>query len=159
MHGNVVSLFERECSIQRRYQKIIEESPSPAVDDAFRADLCNATGKAVGYVGAGTVEFILAPDGGFYFLEMNTRLKVEHPLTECVTGRARCALRAHRCRSPGRVDGSELPDLRVFGVRPDRVLAPMPGTVVSVEVAPGRGQPGSGDRGPGGNENGTYAPR
>jgi acetyl/propionyl-CoA carboxylase alpha subunit len=87
--GNVVSLFERECSIQRRYQKIIEESPSPAVDDGLRADLGNAAvaaGKAIGYVGAGTVEFIMAPDGAFYFLEMNTRLQVEHPVTECVTG-------------------------------------------------------------------------
>jgi propionyl-CoA carboxylase alpha chain len=88
-HGNVVSLFERECSIQRRYQKIIEESPSPAVDDALRADLGNAAvaaGKAIGYVGAGTVEFVMAQDGAFYFLEMNTRLQVEHPVTECVTG-------------------------------------------------------------------------
>jgi acetyl/propionyl-CoA carboxylase alpha subunit len=88
-YGNVVSLFERECSIQRRYQKIIEESPSPAVDDALRADLGNAAvaaGKAIGYVGAGTVEFVMAPDGAFYFLEMNTRLQVEHPVTECVTG-------------------------------------------------------------------------
>jgi propionyl-CoA carboxylase alpha chain len=88
-HGNVVSLFERECSIQRRYQKIIEESPSPAVDEAMRADLgaaAVAAGKAIDYVGAGTVEFVMAPDGTFYFLEMNTRLQVEHPVTECVTG-------------------------------------------------------------------------
>ncbi|HEX7659066.1 MAG TPA: biotin carboxylase N-terminal domain-containing protein [Pseudonocardiaceae bacterium] len=88
-HGNVVSLFERECSIQRRYQKIIEESPSPAVDDELRAELSSAAvaaGKAIGYVGAGTVEFVLAPDGEFYFLEVNTRLQVEHPVTECVTG-------------------------------------------------------------------------
>jgi propionyl-CoA carboxylase alpha chain len=88
-HGNVVSLFERECSIQRRYQKIIEESPSVAVDDALRRELCAAAvsaANALGYVGAGTVEFVLAPDGRFFFLEVNTRLQVEHPVTEMVTG-------------------------------------------------------------------------
>jgi len=87
--GQVVSLFERECSIQRRYQKIIEEAPSPAVSDALRAELgaaAVAAGKAIGYVGAGTVEFILDASGEFYFLEVNTRLQVEHPVTEMVTG-------------------------------------------------------------------------
>jgi propionyl-CoA carboxylase alpha chain len=88
-HDNVVSLFERECSIQRRHQKVIEESPSVAVDDRLRARLCAAAvaaARAVDYRGAGTVEFVLAPDGEFAFLEMNTRLQVEHPVTEMVTG-------------------------------------------------------------------------
>ena len=87
--GTVVHLFERECSIQRRYQKIIEEAPSPAVDDDLRAELCRAAvaaGRAIGYVGAGTVEFVLDSAGRFYFLEVNTRLQVEHPVTELITG-------------------------------------------------------------------------
>jgi propionyl-CoA carboxylase alpha chain len=88
-HGTVVHLFERECSIQRRFQKVLEESPSPAVDDALRAQLGRAAvaaAQAIGYIGVGTVEFVLAPDGAFYFLEVNTRLQVEHPVTELVTG-------------------------------------------------------------------------
>jgi len=88
-HGEVIHLFERECSIQRRYQKIVEESPSPAVDGELRDALTAAAvtaGQAVGYTGAGTVEFVLDRDGSFYFLEMNTRLQVEHPVTEAVTG-------------------------------------------------------------------------
>jgi propionyl-CoA carboxylase alpha chain len=88
-HGTVVHLFERECSIQRRYQKIIEEAPSPAVDEALRTELgaaAVAAGKAIGYVGAGTVEFVLGADGRFHFLEVNTRLQVEHPVTELITG-------------------------------------------------------------------------
>ena len=87
--GEVAHLFERECSIQRRYQKIVEESPSPAVDDRLRAELGSAAvaaGKAIGYTGAGTVEFVLDQQGSFFFLEVNTRLQVEHPVTELVTG-------------------------------------------------------------------------
>jgi acetyl/propionyl-CoA carboxylase alpha subunit len=88
-HGNVIHLFERECSIQRRHQKIIEEAPSPAVDAYLRDELgaaAVAAAKAIGYVNAGTVEFVLAPDGQFFFLEVNTRLQVEHPVTELITG-------------------------------------------------------------------------
>jgi acetyl/propionyl-CoA carboxylase alpha subunit len=89
VRGTVVHLFERDCSIQRRYQKVIEEAPSPAVDAALQQALGEAAvaaGKVIGYTGAGTVEFVLDASGDFYFLEVNTRLQVEHPVTEMVTG-------------------------------------------------------------------------
>lgn len=88
-HGHIIHLNERECSIQRRHQKIVEESPSPALDAELRAKMGEAAvaiAKAIGYQNAGTVEFILDPEKRFYFLEVNTRLQVEHPVTECVTG-------------------------------------------------------------------------
>ncbi|MBL7013536.1 MAG: acetyl-CoA carboxylase biotin carboxylase subunit [Candidatus Marinimicrobia bacterium] len=89
MHGNVVHLGERECSIQRRHQKLIEESPSPVVDEALREKLGAAAvagGKSVNYIGVGTIEFLLDKNNNFYFMEMNTRIQVEHPITEMVTG-------------------------------------------------------------------------
>jgi acetyl-CoA carboxylase biotin carboxylase subunit len=88
-HGNIVHLYERECSMQRNNQKVLEEAPSPFLDEETRQAICAAgvaAAKSVNYVGAGTVEFLMNPDKSFYFIEMNTRIQVEHPVTEWITG-------------------------------------------------------------------------
>ncbi len=89
LHGNVVHLWERDCTLQRRHQKLVEESPAPNLDPATRQDLCQAAVKlvkAANYTNAGTVEFVLDRQGHFYFIEVNARIQVEHPVTEMVTG-------------------------------------------------------------------------
>lgn len=88
-HGNIVHLFERECSMQRNNQKVLEEAPSPSLNEETRQAICAAgvaAAKAVNYIGAGTIEFLVNPDNSFYFMEMNTRIQVEHPVTEWITG-------------------------------------------------------------------------
>ncbi|HEX4458275.1 MAG TPA: acetyl-CoA carboxylase biotin carboxylase subunit, partial [Polyangia bacterium] len=138
-HGNTVHLFERDCSIQRRHQKVIEEAPSPAVTPELRAkmgEVAVRAAAAVNYVGAGTCEFLLAEDGSFYFLEMNTRLQVEHPVTEMITERDLVRLQI------AVANGEKLPfkqeDLKVHGAAIEcRIYAedplkflPSPGKIV-----------------------------
>ena len=137
-HGNLVHLFERECSIQRRHQKIIEEAPSPAVDDELRATMGEAAVSAarrIGYSSAGTVEFLLA-GREFFFLEVNTRLQVEHPVTEEITGLdlVREQIRIAEGESLGygqedlAIDGHAI-EARIYAEDPSRNFLPSPGTV------------------------------
>jgi acetyl-CoA carboxylase biotin carboxylase subunit len=148
-HGGAVHLYERDCSIQRRNQKVIEESPSPAIDDATRAkmgEVAVRAAKSVGYVGAGTIEMLY--DGaskGFYFLEMNTRLQVEHPVTELVTGvdlvRWQLAV-AEGGRLPLAQEAIPRPgaaiECRVYAEDPVKFL-PSPGTITALRVPSGPG--------------------
>ena len=142
MHGNVVHLFERECSLQRRHQKIIEEAPAPGLDDELRARLLAAAvrgAKAVGYDNAGTFEFILSATGEFYFLEVNTRLQVEHPVTEAITGldlvewQLRCASgeRLPLAQEDIRAAGHAF-ECRVYAEDPANDFRPAPGKAIHV---------------------------
>ena len=137
-HGTVWSLGERECSIQRRHQKVVEEAPSPMVDEALRAELSAAAvaaAKAIGYVGAGTVEFLARRDGTFWFLEINTRLQVEHPVTECVTGvdlvaeQLRIAAGERLPSDAARAARRTRSRSRLYAEDPAAAWSPRPGTV------------------------------
>jgi 3-methylcrotonyl-CoA carboxylase alpha subunit len=148
-YGNVVHLGERDCSVQRRHQKVIEETPSPAVDDELRKRMGDAAvrlAKAVDYQSAGTVEFLLGEDGNFYFLEMNTRLQVEHGVTELVTGLDIVALQitiAAGARLPFDQDGVRFGghaiECRVYAEDPLKHYLPSPGRVTALEVPDGEG--------------------
>ncbi|MEX0879085.1 MAG: biotin carboxylase N-terminal domain-containing protein [Thermoanaerobaculia bacterium] len=147
--GLLAALGERECSLQRRHQKVVEECPSPAVDDALRARLyaaALAAARAVGYVSCGTVEFLLAPDGAFYFLEMNTRLQVEHPVTEEVWGvdlvaaMIRIALGEPLPFDPaGLAPRGHALECRLYAEDPRRGFAPSPGTIQHLRLPQGPG--------------------
>jgi len=139
-HGNLIHLNERECSIQRRHQKVIEEAPSPALDAALRKQMGEAAvlcGKAIAYENAGTVEFILAPDRSFYFLEVNTRLQVEHPVTECLTGldlveeqiRVAQGEKLRTSQEAVRLDGAAV-EVRLYAEDPAGGFLPQSGPVV-----------------------------
>ena len=148
-HGNCIHVLERECSIQRRHQKIIEETPSPALTPALRAKMGEAAvraARAAGYVNAGTVEFLLDPEGRFYFLEVNTRLQVEHPITEMVTGidlvREQIRIAAGRPLSHAQEDitgrGHAI-ECRIYAEDPANGCLPSPGTIHYLKSPQGPG--------------------
>ncbi len=148
-HGNVIDLGERECSIQRRFQKIVEESPAPGLPDGLRKRICN-TAKAIaekaGYRNAGTVEFLLAPDDEFYFLEMNTRLQVEHPVTEMVTGLDLVELQIRiACGEPLPLHQEQIKhqghaiEVRLYAEDPEKDFLPATGTLFDYSLPSGAG--------------------
>ncbi len=148
-HGNVVHLGERECSIQRRYQKLIEESPSPAVTPRLREKMGDAAvrlARAVNYSGLGTVEFLLDPEGNFYFMEMNTRLQVEHPVTEMVTGldlvkeqiNVAAGGNIRRLRKGVPLEGASI-ECRINAENPDADFIPSPGQITALHFPGGPG--------------------
>jgi acetyl-CoA carboxylase biotin carboxylase subunit len=148
-HGNVVHLFERECSIQRRHQKVIEEAPGNGISPELRAKMGEAAvaaARAVNYMGAGTCEFLVDPDDHFYFLEMNTRIQVEHAITEAITGvdlvkgmiRAAAGEPLRIRQEDLRIHGHAI-EARIYAEDPEKNFAPSPGKIVVYRPAGGIG--------------------
>jgi acetyl-CoA carboxylase biotin carboxylase subunit len=148
-HGNVIHLFDRECSVQRRHQKIVEESPSPFIDYNLRMEMgakAVAAARAVGYEGAGTIEFLVDKYHKFYFLEMNTRLQVEHGVTEMVTGldivqwQIRIAAGAKLTRTQDSIfTHGNVIECRINAENPDKGFRPSPGTITALYMPGGPG--------------------
>lgn len=147
--GNVVALGERDCSVQRNHQKLIEESPSPAIDDSIRQKMNEyavLAAKAVGYTNAGTIEYIVSPEGEFYFMEMNTRIQVEHPVTEMVSGldlikeqiRVAAGEPLGFCQEDIHLQGHAI-ECRINAENPVKNFMPCPGVITNVHTPGGNG--------------------
>ncbi|MCJ7835199.1 acetyl-CoA carboxylase biotin carboxylase subunit [Cuneatibacter sp. NSJ-177] len=148
-YGNVIHLGERDCSVQRRHQKMVEESPSPALTPALREEMGKAAvkaAKAAGYENAGTVEFLLAEDGTYYFMEMNTRIQVEHPVTETVTGldlvkeqiRIAAGEKLRFTQEEIHLSGHSL-ECRINAENPEKNFRPCPGVLTDIHLPGGNG--------------------
>lgn len=148
-HGNVIHLGERDCSIQRNHQKMIEEAPSVALSEELRKEMGETAvraARAAGYVGAGTIEFLLEKSGSFYFMEMNTRIQVEHPVTEWITGidlikeqiRIADGRKLSYTQEDVRITGHSI-EVRINAEKPEEGFRPCPGTVTGLHLPGGKG--------------------